>query len=282
MNYNVKKLTFYAFTGAIMKIHLMATDSRHSANFVLSREHGTNDYLFILFKSPAMLWVEGKYVSVDYGSCVLFDKHSKQSYFPVSGEEFLHDFMHLDCESEEERALIGSVPKSVALPLLLPSRLTECMATIEKELRFDSPYQSQIISALCASFLYIVKSETKKNNLSFAKHKYYEQLYSIRTEIYQNPSRDWSIDSILKTVFISRSYLQHAYKEFFGRSCMEDVILARINYAKTLLINEGLSISEIAEACGYNCTEHFIRQFAKNVGATPHQYRKNQTKIGAE
>lgn len=60
---------------------------------------------------------------------------------------------------------------------------------------------------------------------------------------------------------------------------MDDVIGFRLIKARDLLICTTQSISEIAEQCGYNNTEHFCRQFRKNLGLSPGNFRKAQSKI---
>jgi AraC family transcriptional regulator of arabinose operon len=259
-----------------MIVSFMAVDSFHSKDFKLNREHGTNDYLFVNFKSPALLWVENRYVSVDNGSCVLFDKHAKQSYFPNGEIEFLHDFIHFDVESDPERILLESLPKNSPINLLLPSKVTEFLLNIEKEIQVSSDYQKEIVSVFCMAFLYQLKNETDNSNKLLSAHKHYRQLHDLRKEIYKAPHKDWSVDGGSDKVFLSRSYFQHTWKDFFGRTFTDDVIHARISYAQTLLVNGNYSVSKIAEACGYKSTEHFVRQFGKMVGTTPHQYRKRK------
>ena len=259
-----------------MKVKFMATDSLHSANFYFNREHGTEDYLFVLFKSPAMLWIENDYVEVDNGNCIIFDKKTKQNYYARNEIDFLHDFIHFDTEAQHEIVLLESLPKNKPILLLLPSRISASLSNIEKEMHFSSEYQKEIVSSLCTAFLYLLKNETDKSDKFLLGRKYYRKLYELRMEIYKSPSKTWNLDVATNMVFLSRSYFQHTYKKFFGVSFIDDVIKARISYAKTLLVNENFSILEIAEACGYQSAEHFIRQFSKVVGLTPHQYRKER------
>ena len=48
----------------------------------------------------------------------------------------------------------------------------------------------------------------------------------------------------------------------------------RIRLAKYLLISSGMSISSIAEKCGYNNEKYFMQQFRLITGMTPNMYRK--------
>ena len=200
-----------------MKIKYLGAKNQQSYNFKLNRDNGTDDYLFVLFKSPAMLWVENEYISVDNGACVLFDKRARQSYFSDKNIDFLHDFMHFDTETDAERMLLESLPKNHPIYLLLPSKITEYIETIETECQFASKYQNEILSALGIAFLYQLKNEAEKFDTLLARRKHYRRLFELRMQIYKYPTKKWSVAVEANTVFISRSHLQHMYKEFFGR-----------------------------------------------------------------
>jgi AraC-like DNA-binding protein len=99
------------------------------------------------------------------------------------------------------------------------------------------------------------------------------QLYDLRSLIYQDPQTPWSVEKMCQKVCLSRSYFQHLYKNFFSISFSNDLINARINFAKKLLVSTMLNINEISEKCGYANVEHFIRQFKKKKGVSPKHFR---------
>lgn len=101
-----------------------------------------------------------------------------------------------------------------------------------------------------------------------------EQLTYLRMRIYQTPEQFGTVDSMLNFVRMSRSGLQHLYKKTFGVTVMTDVTCAKMQRAKELLSSTGLTVGEIAEQCGYGCTYSFLRQFKKNCGSTPTDFRK--------
>ena len=84
-----------------------------------------------------------------------------------------------------------------------------------------------------------------------------------------HPELDWNIDSMLKRINLGRTRFQTLYKEAFGISPIDDVINARVKFAKDRLKYTSRSVAEIADICGYTSTEHFIRQFAKVTGMRP-------------
>lgn len=104
---------------------------------------------------------------------------------------------------------------------------------------------------------------------------YMEQLSDLRSNIYSSPESDWSIETITRSIGISKTHFHRLYKELFGTSCKNDIITSRIDRAKWLLENTSLSVDQITEKCGYSNNSHFIRQFSTRTGSTPSSYRKH-------
>lgn len=102
-------------------------------------------------------------------------------------------------------------------------------------------------------------------------------LQTLRSEIVTEPQRDWNIADMAKEIGISRSHLQRLYKQYFSVSCMDDIIAARLNKAKKLLMYTSLRITDIALQCGYRNESHFMRQFKEKCGITALQFRKEHT-----
>jgi len=69
-------------------------------------------------------------------------------------------------------------------------------------------------------------------------------------------------------------YLQKLFKRNIGQSPMEFIIYIRMIRATSLLRTSDMSISEIAYTVGIDNLSHFSRQFKKQEGMTPSQYRK--------
>ncbi len=100
----------------------------------------------------------------------------------------------------------------------------------------------------------------------------------LKIRIWLHPEADLSVEDMSRELHISPTYLHRIYKKEFGISAKEDVILARIEKAKQLLLSSGFSVNEIAEQCGYHEPSHFMRQFRDRVGMTAMGYRKNNSK----
>ena len=77
--------------------------------------------------------------------------------------------------------------------------------------------------------------------------------------------------------FLSPSRYREVFKEATGLSPLEYVLRQRIHLACELIEQGDLSISQVAELCGFTDRLYFQRFFKKHTGVTPAQYRLNAT-----
>lgn len=66
-----------------------------------------------------------------------------------------------------------------------------------------------------------------------------------------------------------KKYLNVSFKEY-----LTDI---RLTYAKNLLCNTDVTITELAFYCGYSTVTYFISEFKKKYGCSPREYRQNNT-----
>lgn len=77
---------------------------------------------------------------------------------------------------------------------------------------------------------------------------------------------------------ISEVYLRKLFLNKYGIPPHQYLLAYRLDRAKQLLAEGDLSVTEIAELCGFSSVYHFSRTFKSRVGDTPTEYiRKNKT-----
>lgn len=81
---------------------------------------------------------------------------------------------------------------------------------------------------------------------------------------------------------INSKYLSQLFKESIGQNFSDFLIGLRVNYAKKLLRESGVTVQEISDRMGYANPTSFIRVFKKIVGMSPGQYRDSHSQLDAE
>ncbi len=102
----------------------------------------------------------------------------------------------------------------------------------------------------------------------------FERICRLRSELMKNPEINWKVSEISEKMFISKSYLQKIYKQYFNRSIIEELIYFRLEKAKRLLTDTDLTITDISRDCGYTTYNYFVRQFRSSEGISPTEYRE--------
>ncbi|MDO5327969.1 MAG: AraC family transcriptional regulator [Clostridia bacterium] len=89
-----------------------------------------------------------------------------------------------------------------------------------------------------------------------------------------NYQSDISVEDIAQAAGCNRKTLYNVFKNLTGFSPRDYLIYYRMWKATVLLKNPRLSIEMVATAVGYGDQFHFSKEFKKNVGLPPSEYRK--------
>ncbi len=80
---------------------------------------------------------------------------------------------------------------------------------------------------------------------------------------------------------ISDRYLRQLFQDYLGMSPKQYAQYHQLMFAKQLLHNSKMSITDIGYACGFNSTRRFNDAFQKILKLTPSQVRKQQVSVAA-
>ena len=102
--------------------------------------------------------------------------------------------------------------------------------------------------------------------------------YLIINYISRNFTEDIHLSDVARDLGYHEKYLSSAVKSLTGVNFRTFLAMYRVNYAKTLIINNQGSISEIAAKCGFSSINTFNRMFLKITGVTPSVFKREKTK----
>ena len=106
------------------------------------------------------------------------------------------------------------------------------------------------------------------------KSKDIKPIREIKKYIEENYMEEISLGQLAELVDMNASYLSSVFKKETGMTYSEYLILCRVKQASRLLVETNLSIGESAHQSGYQDARYFSKQFSKQVGLKPSEYRK--------
>lgn len=99
---------------------------------------------------------------------------------------------------------------------------------------------------------------------------------NVRAYIDQNYTSKISLESVANQFNVNKSYLLRLFKENTGLTVNNYILQKRILMAKNELRFSNNTMDVIAEECGLETANYFIRIFKKIEGMTPGEYRKRR------
>jgi len=82
------------------------------------------------------------------------------------------------------------------------------------------------------------------------------------------------VADIARQTAIGRRTLERRFRETLGRSIYDEVLHARIELAKGLLVETDLKLLTLARQCGFRSASHLCNTFRKATGSSPAAYRQ--------
>ena len=89
-------------------------------------------------------------------------------------------------------------------------------------------------------------------------------------------TEDLSLGALASRFAMDDAYLSRCFKQVAGCNLTLYVMHLRVAEAKRLLAEKGLSITEVAQAVGYDDYSYFSRVFKKLVGKSPRAYQEEE------
>jgi AraC-like DNA-binding protein len=96
-----------------------------------------------------------------------------------------------------------------------------------------------------------------------------EKIVKAREILLQHIGEPITIKELSRKVAINECYLKKGFKEMFGATVFDFYQGQRMEHAKYLLYEKGLSVTEVSMLLGYSSISHFSTAFKKHTGIKP-------------
>lgn len=96
-----------------------------------------------------------------------------------------------------------------------------------------------------------------------------EKIIQAREILLQHIGEPLTIKELSRKVAINECYLKKGFKEMFGTTIFDFYQGQRMEHARYLLYEKGLSVTEVSLMLGYSSISHFSTAFKKHTGLKP-------------
>lgn len=185
-------------------------------------------------------------------------------------------YIHLLVDDPGLCALLDALPDCY-MPTDIQAVDISLHTLIEAYTEPDTDGGMHIAARLCAHLSLLLKdarlnagTAREQNN----RTRVVEQAIAFIDETFQ---RNITLDDVARHVHLSRIYFHNLFAAATGKTPHRYLLERRISYAKQLLITTDSSLSEIAVQCGFSSQSYFHQVFARELGCSPLQYKKQMS-----
>lgn len=232
------------------------------------------DHCLYFFRSPVILTLGGQEKVCPEGTALLYEGGVSRVFRGANNKELKYDLVQFR-PSAANKLYIGGLDFPLNKPVEVADGYT--LATTIKNFSFHFQSTGKRRSELGELYmrLIFIALEDAYNGIyaEISDIPRLNELREIRNEIYENPTIELSVDILCKRLGVGKTYFHKIYSAAFGITFRQDVIRSRISRACQLLSETKLTISLVAEKCGYESESYFMKQFRQHMNCTPGQYR---------
>ncbi len=146
-----------------------------------------------------------------------------------------------------------------------------CIEQVKKLMKKDDDFHEWMVShEICILLGIIAKDLFEQTNLKKGKQQEITQIIHYIEQHYAEPI---SLDGLCQEFYISKNQLIRLFSRYTGYTPHEYLRRHRLLKACELLQVSEKSIQEVSAMTGFSTPSHFIAEFKKQHGITPHAYR---------
>ncbi len=178
--------------------------------------------------------------------------------------------------------ILHHFPAVVQLTDGIDTEITDLLADLRREADRKLPGYRHRVRSICTDLIVAVARK-----LTDSKHE--EEPHSgatssglvlgVKEYILKHLADELTLGEIAWHVGKGEEHLARVFKRETGHTVFDYVREVRINRARTLILDPSLSLSAIAERCGFHSLSFFSRTFKQVTGMSPTGYRRHMDAV---
>lgn len=170
----------------MISLNAIGKDTRHTGDFCIWRPDGSGDNLLVIFKTSALLIIDGNEIIVPPDSLIIYKKDTPQYYKTICGN-YANHFIHFNVTDDDN--ILDTVETDRLITSVNISAVEELLTILCRENMSPSEHRRQYADMLIRMIL--MKISEGGGESSDGEHTYSEQLRQLRADIYSNAGGIW-------------------------------------------------------------------------------------------
>lgn len=247
---------------------------------VMMHRHEDIAEILLILKGHGRYSVGLHRCEIEGGDVILCNQDVPHDEFPESDETYETLCLGVKGLQLPELAA-GQLIGDDRIPVLHhPSQFAE-METLMRMILKHATQKTHMNRMLCQHLMLAVLDLTQQMTAGTKPEpmpQEHELIVRVERYIDQFYARDLSIERLSQRFYISSYHLAHLFKKYTGYTIKQYILRRRVGEAQVMLYDTTDSISEIAQAVGFEDAAYFSRLFSKYVGMSPREFREFRVK----
>ena len=171
--------------------------------------------------------------------------------------------------------LLRCLRKDMLIPIFNSADFFNKFARLIQLLQSPHRSRSHARAVLLLAELLLQMAEQQQQHFN-RSNPFAPKMNDLIKKIHRTPEQEWDFRHEAKQMNISYSYFRKVFEELYQEPPHHYLLQCRLQKAEYLLIDNELTIYEVALACGFQDEFYFSRLFRKNYGVSPLKYRKER------
>lgn len=159
----------------------------------------------------------------------------------------------------------------------IDNEITDLLARLRREAEVKAQGYRHRVRSLCTELIVAVSRKIGPARIAAGQREGASSAHIVvaaKEYILKHLAKDLTLGEVAWHVGKGEEHLARVFKRETGKSVFDYVREARVSRAQTHLMDPTLSLTDIAEKCGFNSLSFFSRTFRQMTGMPPSAYRR--------
>ena len=227
--------------------------------------------LFYLIEGKMRAYIDSSEYTVDKGDLLIAFPNRVHRFETIEPEKYLLFIIHPDLMPDLSAVFSKQTPKSPLIRGACEDKALISLLYLLTNTDAPSPYRDVTRKGLLSAFF---GSLLDKLELIEPRTEDSHAIREVVNFCSAHFKEDLSLERLEEELHLSRYYISHLFSHKLTIRFNDYINSLRVSEACRLLRTTPQGITDIAEAVGFNTLRTFNRSFAKQMGQSPSEYRR--------